>query len=408
MSKNILSPWWKGFLTSILGTTISIALTFGVSTWVSNHQKEQARKQTAMMLIVDIDDGITSLEKIKKRQEGGYHAAIFSLDNIEHFEDIPDDTIYEAFLFIVQFDTGLMLDESTEKLFNSSQASWSNLDNLTFIKNVQRYYLDMHYLLNEMNHSALWSAPVLEHELYDLLDEKGYGMEGAVLSAMKMLLQEKLKDKKVVGYVHRSRTNIETLTNYIEKWRNLNDENKFLMNITDDDIKEYTKKIAKEGLPLTEEFLVGRWVNAINTENRIYEYAFRPNHTFTESDTLRYTMIGLRGKVTVVLSVDGKWAIDGDSLTRDYLEETFQMTVDTTKISYRAEMTDSIQSWLESNFGERRADYWKKSKISEKHRVRKGSLDLTHNKLELTKYYLDDEGVEHEQTFHLKRKKDSL
>jgi len=405
MSKNILSPWWKGFLTSILGTTISIALTFGVSTWVSNHQKEQARKQTAMMLIVDINDGITSLEKIKKRWENGYHAAMFCLDNTEHFADIPDDTIYEALPFLVQFDTGLMLDESTEKLFNSSQASWSNLDNLTFIKNVQRYYLDMHYLLNEMNYSASWAAPVQEHELYDLLDEQGYGMEGAVLSAMKTLLQEKLKDRKVVGYVHRSHANIETLTDYIEKWRNLNDENKFLMNITDDDIKEYTKQVAREGHPLTEDDLVGTWVNAINTEARIYEYVFRPNHTFTESDTLRYTMIGLRGKVTVVLSVDGKWAIDGDSLIRDYLEETFQMTVDTTKIAYRAEMTDSIQSWLESNFGERRADYWKMSKINEKHRVRKGSLDLTHNKLELTRSYKDDNGNDQEQTFHLIRKR---
>lgn len=38
-NKKVLSPWWKGFLTSILGTTISIALTFGTTALVNSKKK---------------------------------------------------------------------------------------------------------------------------------------------------------------------------------------------------------------------------------------------------------------------------------------------------------------------------------------------------------------------------------
>jgi hypothetical protein len=50
-NKKVLSPWWKGFLTSILGTTISIALTFGTTALVNSKKKADAQRLTAMMII---------------------------------------------------------------------------------------------------------------------------------------------------------------------------------------------------------------------------------------------------------------------------------------------------------------------------------------------------------------------
>ena len=65
----IQSSWGKGFLTSLLGTTISILLTFGTSALVESKQKADAQRQTAMMVIHDIDVCIEQMEEMAKDEE---------------------------------------------------------------------------------------------------------------------------------------------------------------------------------------------------------------------------------------------------------------------------------------------------------------------------------------------------
>ena len=52
----------KELLLTILGTTISIVLTFGTAHLIEQRQAEQAQRQTAMMLIHDIDANIAIVE----------------------------------------------------------------------------------------------------------------------------------------------------------------------------------------------------------------------------------------------------------------------------------------------------------------------------------------------------------
>ena len=42
----MLSSWGKGFLTSVLGTTISIILTFGTSALLESKEKADTQRQT--------------------------------------------------------------------------------------------------------------------------------------------------------------------------------------------------------------------------------------------------------------------------------------------------------------------------------------------------------------------------
>lgn len=43
------NSWGKGFLTSVLGTTISIILTFGTSALLESKEKADIQRQTAML-----------------------------------------------------------------------------------------------------------------------------------------------------------------------------------------------------------------------------------------------------------------------------------------------------------------------------------------------------------------------
>ncbi len=65
----IQNSWGKGFLTSLMGTTISILLTFGTSALVESKQKADTQRQTAMMVIHDIDVCIDQMEEMAKDEE---------------------------------------------------------------------------------------------------------------------------------------------------------------------------------------------------------------------------------------------------------------------------------------------------------------------------------------------------
>ena len=56
-----LNDWWRQFLTGVMGTAIGVGLTFAVSNMVENHNKAQVRRQTATMVVYDIDEMIQSV-----------------------------------------------------------------------------------------------------------------------------------------------------------------------------------------------------------------------------------------------------------------------------------------------------------------------------------------------------------
>lgn len=59
----------KELLLTILGTSISIVLTFGTAQYLEDQQKEQAQRQTAMMLIHDIDASVAIVEYMAEGEE---------------------------------------------------------------------------------------------------------------------------------------------------------------------------------------------------------------------------------------------------------------------------------------------------------------------------------------------------
>lgn len=92
-----LSPFMERFLISILGTTISIALTFGTTALVNSHKKKAAQKQTAMLVIHDIDNTIESMEATKNQYEKYYESAQYFLEYMDHPEAAAEDDIFFAY-----------------------------------------------------------------------------------------------------------------------------------------------------------------------------------------------------------------------------------------------------------------------------------------------------------------------
>ena len=99
-----LSPLQKDFIINVLGTMLSIALTFGVNAMVSSKKKLEAKRLTAMMVIADIDKSIETLKAIQEEDEQGYLAAKYTLENIDSIDNVGypmDDTLYIVYNYLL-------------------------------------------------------------------------------------------------------------------------------------------------------------------------------------------------------------------------------------------------------------------------------------------------------------------
>ena len=126
----MMNSWGKGFLTSLLGTTISILLTFGTSALIDSKQKANTQRQTAMMVIHDIDVCIDQLEEMAKDEEKMNNAMQYILAHLDQIASLPEDTLELAMNMLIDYDPNhAIFDDAKENIFKSSQDIWSNLDN---------------------------------------------------------------------------------------------------------------------------------------------------------------------------------------------------------------------------------------------------------------------------------------
>ena len=137
----MMSPWGKGFLTSVLGTTISIILTFGTSALVESKQKADIQRQTAMMVIHDIDMCVDQTEEMAKDEEERNNAVKYILTHLDQIASLPKDTLELAMDMLTDYSAdNTIFDDAKENIFKSSQEIWSNLDNMAFVDNMERFY----------------------------------------------------------------------------------------------------------------------------------------------------------------------------------------------------------------------------------------------------------------------------
>ena len=126
-------------LMSFVGTTLSIALTFGTSALQEHYEQEDAKRNTAMMAILDIDESIHQLKETISEIDKGFQACRYVMNNLERIDTLPVQTLGEAFEYLVE-GRPLTFDDAKEKMFLYSQNSWENLDNVSFMNNVQTFY----------------------------------------------------------------------------------------------------------------------------------------------------------------------------------------------------------------------------------------------------------------------------
>ena len=384
----------KGFLKelglTILATTISIILTFGTAHLIEQKQKKQAGRQTAMMVIHDIDENVQLMRDKAKLEVEHFELAQYIMSHLDSIKTMSFDTLNTVFSFICRTEDFKMQD-SKEKIFHSSPDSWKNIDNPQFIDVAQSFFYERRYYEDFFNSDYRFIEPFSQEEQYQMYLEHAPTYD--ILEFLPELLKKMLQENKVQFFLIYSPARSRTYNAIADEWKQKSDQCKFLMGITDEEMDEYVKATKRFGRLARKGDIIGKW-NAASSEDKTEELEFKSDQTFTQTTTIKAVNPFYTGRLLCVTTIGGTWSIEGDSLIRHYNSD-ITVQFDRSQMSFAPEMKDSVESYI-ANSERMNKEEWAKDQKNPvlSHYAMSAYIDDSGDKLELGKTQTNDEGKE--------------
>lgn len=375
---------WQQFFITVIGTAIGVALTFVVSGILERRNKAQAQRLTAIMVIHDIDNTVNIFQSWKDNEEKGKALLVYALEHKDQKEAIPSDTLMSVLNLLVRSKTEYHFDTSKEQIFNSDADTWQNLENMKFIDNVQEFFYERQRFLEIANNAEWFREPIPDEEFMQVIMNSGWVTEEEYFTELWAFLRDKLQDKRVAYYINVSHARVEALTQYIDKFTLLNEENKFIMGITDQELEDYVNSLHNNGIALTKGDLPGRWLFASRDQNM--EYTFHSDNTYTYSNAKNSSYVKTpywSGVYTVKVTYKGTWALQRDSLvlTPDYASS--DVLLDPSGIVVEKDGEKIFADWL-NQYQETTLNYFREEDDKEYQYAVKARLDSSRDKMEWT------------------------
>ena len=396
--KKLRASLWMQLLISILGTAIGVGLTFAVNNRMENRKKEEAQRLMAIMVIHDIDESINSLKSLRENMETMYNATLYVREHLNQIDSVPNDTLNKALHFIVETEEEFRFDNSKEKIFHSSPDTWQNLGCMKFIDNVQSFYYYRQEFQDAYNQSSIWQKPV-SVEVYEELNnsDSNLSLEEVLdqyYAKMRKLLKEKLEDGHVKYYIDCTPRKLGSIASLIKYWIQVNDENKFLMSITDEELENYVNNINTNGYAVSEKSMPGTW--EMSSTDEVNQFELRKDHTYsyvsivTSPANINFS----QGKLKKIYKELGIWELKGDSLIA--IPDSVDFESDASKMTIQPEKQEMLDNWVQ-NYQEEYLSYFQQ-KLKEGYLRQAWSvrLDASRDKMEMKK---------DENTVYFKRKK---
>lgn len=373
---------------TVIATSISIVLTFGTAAYIENLQKKGAGRQMAMMVIHDMDVNIEAFKEGAKDQGEKGKLLDYLIGHPDQIDSISQDTLSMVWNYLLS-DEMFIIDDSKEKIFNSSQETWKTIDNPMFIDLIQEFYLKRRFYQNYMATERPFRSPLTQDEVYEMMLNAPYYYLGYDREQLRKLVT----DKRVLLYA----TYSSARQNYLEKaagdWQRMSDQCKFIMDITDEELEAYIDKQTKTGEPVKESELIGTWADVSTMGDDEESITFNRDHTFSHLRRHSINSSTYSGPIFYTSHFSGKWSIVGDSLIREYDKGTFT-DLDTTHIIYSTAMRDTVGIFI-ARLKEQVAKQNEAGKELEMGRKSNAAtIDKSGNKIELPYVNVNDDGKE--------------
>lgn len=368
----------KELLMSVIGTTISIVLTFGTAYLIDNHQRKAEGRDIAMMVIHDIDQYVEIFREEAEEDTERHDLTMYVLEHIDSIEAIPSDTIDTVISYISYLEgNGYKFDESVEKTFQSNQDIWRSIDAPSFIDKARAYFHNRRMIFQFLNSSTSFRRPVGQEQIKQVY--------AAALKTGKdvdwyAFLRKSLQEEDVLLYIQLHYQRQSILNSTADSFQDMSNRCKFIMSITDEELQAFLDKRKRAGEKLTDNKLIGKWTT-MEEEQQVFE--FHKDHTFKQFvENLRPSM-DYYGRLKLTYIYTGRWEIKGDSLYRHY-DAGCDYKIDSSGITYSPEKRKVVEAQLKQ-YEERLAAAVEQSKNKAvEPKVQAVAIDKSGNKVELT------------------------
>lgn len=151
-------PGWKWFLTTVLGTTVSILMTFGTSALIERHQRNKDRKMSALMVMSNIESFAREMDRQAQDLSRRDSSARWLLSMpLEALEKAPSELFDEPLQEVIYLSI-ISHDKTAENIFSNNIETWKNMGNVNFIDNVGKCFSDMNWI------EEYWNSQVSEYD----------------------------------------------------------------------------------------------------------------------------------------------------------------------------------------------------------------------------------------------------
>lgn len=136
-----VSPW-KGFLMTLLATTVSIVLTFGTSAVIDRKKQNAEKREMVMMIMYDMRETLKAVEECDSRLNAFFDAQVDVLAHPKQFA--------ENYGVLVLNIPELQYTTTTENIFRTNIETIRTIGNLLFVETVSSFYDERARYLNEI------------------------------------------------------------------------------------------------------------------------------------------------------------------------------------------------------------------------------------------------------------------
>ena len=318
---------FKELLMTFLGTTISIVLTFGTSALLDNREKAAQQRQTAIMSVYDIDEIIRMLKDDLKKETTFSEVTYYLFMHQEELDSISYDSLKMAVAYLVEDVTtqSKWADDSKEKAFSGNIEVRQNMKYTQFYDNIRESYRLRRELLGYMEKDFVFSRPVSDADYQQFVQQLGFSdfdTDGNLTeNASRSLLRHAFQQRSTELYLR-----------YIMHLIRLNRENKFMADITDNDMAEYVKKNVDKTKPVTAQQLIGMWEEQL-VDNNVFHFKLNKDQTVVFiCDEVNKLNLYLNDEniyvpilVPMTTRLKGHWSLEGDSLKMDFDNKTLEI-----------------------------------------------------------------------------------
>lgn len=156
---SFFSKHWETLVLSVLGTTISILLTFGVNKIAGKARQKADRRLAAVRVMSNIEAYARQLDRVHEYSLAADTVANYILHHRHELDKFSEETLLQ-FVLASAPEAMITYDKSAEQIFTSSFDIWRNVDNARFIDISGQSFHTMSLYTEEVNN---WINAFIDH-----------------------------------------------------------------------------------------------------------------------------------------------------------------------------------------------------------------------------------------------------